>query len=242
VDKYTKICNILQAGVAALETIENPNPENTPKDVISLSHKLTTTEHRQDVKTIENHLEHLNQKIDLLTKTLIPPDQNHNVIIPQHRKHLPHTTDTTSRKQPNPPDPLAHHHPSRLTIIFSSPPPINKHNESARILMNVNNSLALTKLDVRIARVTWSLAGNCILLTREGHLATDLKPHAMSISHFLTKHPIPIKDISEDKPWPQIVVDGVDTGISVRGKVGPILNIISACRTRRFLTKSEQTR
>jgi hypothetical protein len=53
-------------------------------------------------------------------------------------------------------------------------------------------------------RVTWSLAGNCILLTHEGHSATDLKPHTMSISHFFTKNPIPIKDISisEDKPWP----------------------------------------
>jgi hypothetical protein len=35
----------------------------------------------------------------------------------------------------------------------------------------------------------------------------------MSITQFLTKHPIPIKDISEDKPWPRIVIDGVDTGI-----------------------------
>jgi hypothetical protein len=91
-DKYTTIHNILQVGVAALETIENPNLEDTPKDVISLikfiSHKPTTIEHKQDVKTIENCLEHLNH----LTKTLIPPDQNHNVIIPQHRKHLPHTT------------------------------------------------------------------------------------------------------------------------------------------------------
>jgi hypothetical protein len=89
-----------------------------------------------------------------------------------------------------------------LTIIFISPPPINKHIESARILTNVNNTLALTKKNVHIAGVTWSLAGNCILLTREGHLASDLKTHAMSIFHFLTKHPIPIKDISEDKPWP----------------------------------------
>jgi hypothetical protein len=46
------------------------------------------------------------------------------------------------------------------------------------------------------------------------HIASDLKPHAMSISHFLTKHPIPIKDISKDKPWPQVVINGVDTGIS----------------------------
>jgi hypothetical protein len=120
---------------------------------------------------------------------------------------------TTSRKQLNPQNPLARHHPSRLTIIFSSPPPINEHNDSARILTNVNNSLALTKLDIHIAGVTWSLAGNCILLTRKGHLATDLKPHTMSISYFLIKHPIPIKDISDDKPWPQIIVDGVDTGI-----------------------------
>jgi hypothetical protein len=35
----------------------------------------------------------------------------------------------------------------------------------------------------------------------------------MSITH-LTKHPIQIKAISEDKPWPRIVIDGVDTGIS----------------------------
>jgi hypothetical protein len=47
-DKYTTIQNILQAGVAALETIDNPNTENTPKDVISLikfiSHKLTNND------------------------------------------------------------------------------------------------------------------------------------------------------------------------------------------------------
>jgi hypothetical protein len=218
VDKYTTICNILQAGVAALETIDSPNPEDTPKNIISLikiiSHKLTTIEHKQDTKTIENRLEHLNQKIDHLTKTLIPPNQNHNIIVPQHRKPLSHTTHTTSRKQPNPQNPLARHHPSRLTIILNSPPPINEHNNSARILMNVNNTLALSKVDIHIAGVTWSLAGNCILLTREGHLATDLKPHAMSISHFLTEHPIPIKDISKDKPWPRIIIDGVDTGIS----------------------------
>jgi hypothetical protein len=50
-DKYTTICNILQAGVAALETIENPKLEDTPKDIIALikllSHKLTITKHKQ---------------------------------------------------------------------------------------------------------------------------------------------------------------------------------------------------
>jgi hypothetical protein len=75
-DKYTTIRNILQAGVAAMETIENPKPEDTPKDVTVLikllSHKLTITEHKQDTKTIENHLEHLNQKIDHLTKPSHP--------------------------------------------------------------------------------------------------------------------------------------------------------------------------
>jgi hypothetical protein len=218
VDKYTTIRNILQAGVTALETIDDPNLENTPKDVISLikfiSHKLTTNEHNQDTKTIENCLEHLNQKIDHLTKTLTPTIHNNNIIVPQHCKPLPHTTHITSRKQPNPPNPLARHHPSRFTIVFTSPPPINECIESARILTNVNNTLALNKRNVRIAGVTWSLAGNCILLTHKGHLASDLKPHAMSISQFLTKHPIPIKDISEDKPWPRVVIDGVDTGIS----------------------------
>jgi hypothetical protein len=221
-DKYTTIRNILQAGVTALETIENPKPEDTPKDVISLikliSHKLTITEHKQDARTIENHLEHLNQKIDHLTKTLLPPYQNQNAAISQQCKQTPHTTHTTPRKQPNPQNPLARHHPSRLTIIFESPPPTNKRNNSARIFTNVNNSLALAKLEVRIAGVTWSLAGNCILLTREGHLATNLKPHAMSITHFLTKNPIPIKDINEDKLWPRIVIDGVDTGISTWDK------------------------
>jgi hypothetical protein len=75
-DKYTTIHNILQVGVAALETIDSPNLEDTPKDVISLikfiSHKLTTSEHNQDTKTIENRLEHLNQKIDHLTKPSHP--------------------------------------------------------------------------------------------------------------------------------------------------------------------------
>jgi hypothetical protein len=108
-DKYTTIYNILQARVTVLETIENPKLEDTPKDVISLikliPHKLTTTEHKQDTKTIENHLEHLNQKIDHLTKTLRPPNQNYNATIPQHRKHLLHTMHTTPRKQQNPPNP-----------------------------------------------------------------------------------------------------------------------------------------
>jgi hypothetical protein len=180
--------------------------ENTPKDIISLikfiPHKLTNDEHNQDTKTIENHLEHLNQKIDHLTKTLTPTTHNNSIIVPQHRKPIPHTTHTTSKKQPNPQNPLARHHPSRLTIIYTSPLPINERIESARILTNINNTLTLNKQNVRIARVTWSLAGNCILLTHKGHLAADLKLHTMSISHFLTKHPIPIKDISKDKPWP----------------------------------------
>jgi hypothetical protein len=111
IDKYTTIHNILQAGVAALETIENPKLEDIPKDIIALikllSHKLTITEHNQDVKTIENHLELLNQNIDNLTKTITPLNHNQNDAIPQHRKHLPHTMHNTTRKQPNPPNPLA---------------------------------------------------------------------------------------------------------------------------------------
>jgi hypothetical protein len=154
-DKYTTIQNILQAGVAALETIDNPNTENTPKDVILLikfiSHKLTNNEHNQDTKTIENHLEHLNQKIDHLTRTLTPTTHNNNIIVPQHRKPIPHTT---SKKQPNPQNPLAHHHPSRLTIIYTSPLPMNERIKSARILTNVNNTLTLNKQDIQIAGVT----------------------------------------------------------------------------------------
>jgi hypothetical protein len=125
-DKYTTIHSILQMGVAALETLDNPNLEETPKDIISLikfiSHKLITIEHKQDMKTFEHHLDHLSQKIESLTKALIPPDQNYKVIVPQPRKSPSHTTHTTSKKQPNPQNPLAHHHPSRLTIIFHSPP------------------------------------------------------------------------------------------------------------------------
>jgi hypothetical protein len=159
-DKYSTIHNILQAGVVALETIENPKLEDTPKDVIALinllSHKLTITEHNQDVKTIENHLELLNRKIDNLTKTITPPIHNQNAAIPQHRKNLPHTTHNSTRKQTIPQNPLTQHHPSRLTIIFNSPPPINERNDSARILTNVNNSLALDKIDVRIAGITWN--------------------------------------------------------------------------------------
>jgi hypothetical protein len=65
-----------------------------------------------------------------------------------------------------------------------------------------------------IARVTWSLAGNCILLAHKRHSATDLEPYANSLSHLLTECPIQVKAISEDKPWPQVVINGVDTGIS----------------------------
>jgi hypothetical protein len=76
VDKYTTIHNILQVGVAALETIDNPNPENAPKDVISLikfiSHKLTNNKHNQETKTIKNHLEHLNQKLTTSQKPSHP--------------------------------------------------------------------------------------------------------------------------------------------------------------------------
>jgi hypothetical protein len=57
------------------------------------------------MKTIENHLEHLNQKIDHLTKTLTPLNQNQNAAIPQHRKHLPHTTHNTPRNNQTPKTP-----------------------------------------------------------------------------------------------------------------------------------------
>jgi hypothetical protein len=120
-DKYTTICNSLQAGAVALETLDNPNLEETPKDIISLIefiyHKLITIEHKQDMKTFEHCLDHLSQKIESLTKAPMPPDQNYKVIIPQPRKSPSHTTHTTSKRQPNPSNPLAHHHPSRLIII-----------------------------------------------------------------------------------------------------------------------------
>jgi hypothetical protein len=47
----------------------------------------------------------------------------------------------------------------------------------------------------------------------EGHTATDLEPYAESIAHLLTKKTQQIKTINEDKPWPHVVIDGVDTGI-----------------------------
>jgi hypothetical protein len=50
-------------------------------------------------------------------------------------------------------------------------------------------------------------------MVREGHTATDLKPHAESIAHLLMKKAQQIKSVNEDKPWPHIVIDGVDTGI-----------------------------
>jgi hypothetical protein len=92
-DKYATIHNILQVGATALETLDNPNLEETQKDVISLikfiSHKLITIEHKQDKK---HHLDHLSQKIESLTKALMPPDQNYKVIVPQPHKSLSHTT------------------------------------------------------------------------------------------------------------------------------------------------------
>jgi hypothetical protein len=107
VDKYTTIHNILQAGIMAMKTIENLKLEDTPKDITTLikilSHKLTTTKLKQDTITIENQIEHLNQKIDHLTKTLTNPYQIQNAAIHQHRKHLPHSTHNTPRKQPTKP-------------------------------------------------------------------------------------------------------------------------------------------
>jgi hypothetical protein len=50
-------------------------------------------------------------------------------------------------------------------------------------------------------------------MVHEGHTATDLKPHTESITHLLTKKAQQIKTINEDKPWPCIMIDGVDTGI-----------------------------
>jgi hypothetical protein len=50
-------------------------------------------------------------------------------------------------------------------------------------------------------------------MVHEGHTATDLKLHAESITHLLTKKSQQIKSVNEDKPWPRIVIDGVDTGI-----------------------------
>jgi hypothetical protein len=78
---------------------------------------------------------------------------------------------------------------------------------------NVNNTLTLAKTDIRITGITWSLTGNCILMVREGHTATDLKPYAESITYLLTKKTQQIKTVNKDKPWPHIVIDGVDTGI-----------------------------
>jgi hypothetical protein len=80
-------------------------------------------------------------------------------------------------------------------------------------MTNVNSTLALAKSDVCISGITWSLAGNCILLVCKGHTATNLKLLAGSITHLLTKQPQQINSISEDKPWPQVVIDGVYTGI-----------------------------
>jgi hypothetical protein len=68
-------------------------------------------------------------------------------------------------------------------------------------------------MDIRIAGITWSLTGNCILMVREGHTATDLNPHAESVAHLLMKKAQQIKSINEDKPWPCIVIDSIDTGI-----------------------------
>jgi hypothetical protein len=80
-------------------------------------------------------------------------------------------------------------------------------------MTNVNSTLTLAKSDVHISRITWSLARNYILLVCEGHTVIDLKPLTKSITHLLTKQPQQINSISEDKLWPQVVIDGVATGI-----------------------------
>jgi hypothetical protein len=50
-------------------------------------------------------------------------------------------------------------------------------------------------------------------MVHKGHTATDLKPYAESIGHLLTNKTQQIKTVNEDKPWPCIVIDSVDTGI-----------------------------
>jgi hypothetical protein len=47
----------------------------------------------------------------------------------------------------------------------------------------------------------------------EDHTATDPKPYTESIAHLLTRKTQQIKTINNDKPWPCIVIDGVDMGI-----------------------------
>jgi hypothetical protein len=56
-------------------------------------------------------------------------------------------------------------------------------------MTNINNTLAVAKSDGHIAGVTWSLAGNCILLVCEGHAVMDLKPLAGSIAHLCKGNP-----------------------------------------------------
>jgi hypothetical protein len=105
-DKYAKICNILQAGATALETTDISDPEETPKNIISLinliSQKLTTINPLQDIKTIKKHLDTLSQKIESLTKALAPPDVDYKIINPQPYKNPSQsTTATTKRQHPN---------------------------------------------------------------------------------------------------------------------------------------------
>jgi hypothetical protein len=165
--------------------------EEIPKDITNLLHtiskKLIITTPIHNTKTIEDRLDNLSQKIETLTKNIPHPPLTHKTYNPQTPKSQQTTTTTGKKHQPNTQNPLAQHHPSRLTFVFDSPPLIKDRHESAHITNNVNNTLALAKTDIRITGITSSLTGNCILMVCEGHTATDLKPYAESIAHLLTK-------------------------------------------------------
>jgi hypothetical protein len=212
-DKYITLHTILQVGVVALDNLDIINQEEIPKDVTFqiIFKKLIITTPIHNTKTIEDQLDNLSQKIETLT--FPPPPSIHRTYNPQPPKTQQTTTLTNRKHYPNTQNPLARHHPSQLTFIFKSPPLINDQNESTQITNNINNTLALAKSNIKISGITWSLTGNCILMVHEGHTATNLKPYAESITHLLTKKTQQIKTVNEDKPWPRVVIDGVDMGI-----------------------------
>jgi hypothetical protein len=73
-DKYTTLCIIFQAGVAALDNLDITNQEEIPKDVISLIHtisqKLINYTLIHNTKTIDDQIDNLSQKIETLTKAI----------------------------------------------------------------------------------------------------------------------------------------------------------------------------
>jgi hypothetical protein len=110
----------------ALDNLDITDQEEIPKDITALLHtiskKLIITTPIHNTKTIEDRLDNLSQKIETLTKNILHLPPIHKTYNPQTPKTQQTTTATGKKTPARTQNPLAQHHPSRLTFIFDSPP------------------------------------------------------------------------------------------------------------------------